>query len=243
MAASVQEVEKLVEESSLIFKATVSRLGHSNEPSLAASDSSILGHVDAVFRAGSALGDLVGRSLTIQMSQNRTARVGDQAIFFANGLVYGAQIAVLEVGRLEPTAKVEKDIIAAIGALPTRHLASRLETAELIIAGTVVHVRSSGIKEPVSFHSPKWMVAVIHVSSALKGKAGDDEVEVVFPSSHDQRWSSAPKFRDKQEGIFILRRGLTEWGLPASSFTAINYADFQPPDSRPRINSLLSHKE
>lgn len=244
MPAHVEEVERLVEESSLIFTATVSRLSHSNEPGFPSGDRSVLAHIDRVFRAGSALGDLVGRSVTIELVQGHWPKVGDQAVFFANGLVYGVQIAVREVGHLAPSAKVEKDVATAIEALPGRHLESRLEGAELVIHGIVVRTRESGIKEPVSFHSPKWMVAVIRVSSALKGKSGDGEVEVVFPSSHDHRWSLAPKFHDKQEGIFILRQGATtHWGLPAQAYTALDPADSQPSEAKARIQSLLSRKE
>lgn len=244
MAANVEEVERLVEESSLIFKATVSRLNHSNEPRFPSGERSVLAHIDGVFRAGSALGDLAGRSVTIELLQGHRPSVGDQAVFFANGLVYGAQIAVREVGHLDPSGKVEKDVVAAIDALPVRHLRSRLEGAELVVAGTVVRTRPSGIKEPVSFHSPHWMVAVIRVSSALKGKAGNGEVEVVFPSSQDHRWSLAPKFHEKQEGFFILRRGATtQFGLPAQAYTALDRADFQPSDAKARIQTLVSRKE
>lgn len=244
MAANVEEVERLVEESSLIFKATVSRLNHSNEPGFPSGERSVLAHIDGVFRAGSALGDLAGRSVTIELLQGHRPSVGDQAVFFANGLVYGAQIAVREVGHLDPSGKVEKDVVAAIDALPVRHLRSRLEGAELVVAGTVVRTRPSGIKEPVSFHSPNWMVAVIRVSSALKGKTGNGEVEVVFPSSQDHRWSLAPKFHEKQEGFFILRRGATtQFGLPGQAYTALDRADFQPSDAKARIQTLVSRKE
>ena len=243
MPPANEEVEKLVEASSLIFKATVSKLNHSNEPGFPANDRSVLAHVDAVFRAGSGVGNLVGRSLTIQLSHSHTPKVGEQAVFLANGKVYGVEIAVLEVGHLEPTAKVEKEVVAAIEELPARHLKSRLEGADLVVAGTVARVRPSGIKEAVSFHSPKWMVAIIRVSSALKGKPGDDEIEVVFPSSHDQHWSTASKFREKQEGVFILRRGVKGWGLPAHAYTALDHADYQPSDARARMNALLSRKE
>jgi len=243
MPGTLEDFQELVEASSLIFKATVSSLNTSNEPGFPSGDRSVVVHVDAVFRAGQALGDLVGRSLTVQLSRIHIPKVGDQVIFFANGLVYGVQIVVRELGRLDPTAKVEKDVVAAIEALPAHHLRSRLEGAELVVAGTVVHLRPSEIREPASFHSPKWMVGVIHVTSALKGKPGDDEVEVVFPASHDQRWSSAPKFREKQQGIFLLRRGAAQWGLPAHAYTALDYADFQPRDTRARIDALLSNKE
>jgi hypothetical protein len=114
----------------------------------------------------------------------------------------------------------------------------------LVVSGTVVRIRPSGIKEAVSFHSPKWTVAVIRISSALKGKTADDEVEVVFPSSHDHRWSLSPKFHNKQEGIFILRRGATtDWGLPEHAYTALDHTDFQPSDAKARIQELMSRKE
>jgi len=59
--------------------------------------------------------------VTIELLHGHRPSVSDQAVFFANGLVYGVQIAVREVGHLAPSTKVENDVVAAIEALPVRH--------------------------------------------------------------------------------------------------------------------------
>jgi hypothetical protein len=239
MAEQTEHIARLVGSSSVIVRATVSQLHASNEPTVSANERLIIAQVDAVLRAGPALGRLAGRAVTIELAPNHGMSVGERAIFFTNGLAYGTQVVLREEGHCEATAQNEKEVSAAIEGLPLRHLESRLHAADVVIVGTVRHVRPSGIKEPISFHSPKWMRAEVHVSNSLKGKRGHDEVEVLFPSARDVLWAHAPRLHEGDEGIFLLRRGVAKWGATADTLTALDPGDFQPIDALSRIRSLL----
>jgi hypothetical protein len=238
---AVEVVEKLVGAASLIFKATVTRLNASNEPTIPPRPGLVVGRVDTVLRASPALGNLVGQEITIQLAAEHPApKVGEHAIFYTNDWIYGTQIAVREVAHREATADAEKDTIEALEKLPVRHLESRLDGAELVIMGVVGRIEPSPVKEPASFNAPLWKLAIVHVESILKGRhRGEprpERVGVLFPSSDD--WSPAPRFEEKQNGIFLLRHE-PRLGLPPEVFTALDPADFQPQTALRLVQSLL----
>ena len=243
MAEQAEQIARLVASSSVIVRATVSQLRASSEPTVSANERLIIAQVDVVLRAGPALGSLAGRAVTVELAPNHGMSVGERAVFFTNGLAYGTQVVLREEGHCAATAQNEKEVTAAIEGLPLRQLESRLQAADLVIVGTVRDVRPSGIREPISFHSPKWMRAEVHVANSLKGRRGHDEVAVLFPSARDVRWAHAPRFHERDEGIFLLHRGVAKWGAPADALTALDHADFQPTDALSRIRSLLRENQ
>ena len=113
--------------------------------------------------------------------------------------------------------------------------------------------------KPVSEHDPVMQEAVVEVESVHKGTAGGSEMTVLFPSSTDVQWYSAPKFRPGQQGFFMLHKeekkaalpgvmgaagaivsAVVEDALPADAFTALHPADFQPLDRPGGIRNLIS---
>jgi hypothetical protein len=102
-----------------------------------------------------------------------------------------------------------------------RELKERIDTADLVVSGTVSAVRlpppaaplthaaraaDAASAGPVSEHDPKWREAVVQVASVHKGHHGDDTVTVLFPASTDVRWYKAPKFEPGQRGTFVLHK-------------------------------------
>jgi hypothetical protein len=243
MPESAENIVRLVERSSVIIRATVSQRGASIEPTVPASPRLVVAHVDSVFRAGPALGGLAGRNVTIELNNGDGLNVGHHAIFFTNGLVYGAQIVLREVGHRDVGAKNEREVAAAVETLPGKHLKARLETADIVIVGTVERVRQSGIKEPISFHSPRWMYADVKVTKPLKGGRRGEKIALLFPSGRDVLWAGAHRFAEHEEGVFLLHRGVAKWGAPPDALTALDPADFQPSDALPRIQQLLTHEQ
>lgn len=142
----------------------------------------------------------------------------------------------------EATPDAEKETIEALENLPVRHFKLRLDGAELVIVGVVVSIGPSPIKEPLSFNAPLWKLAFVRVESLLKNQHGGEprskreRVGVLFPTSDD--WSPAPRFEEKQDGIFLLRHE-PQLGLPHDLFTALDPADFQPRTALQRVQSLL----
>ena len=86
-----------------------------------------------------------------------------------------------------------------------------------------------------------WATAVIKVSSVLKGM-GEDQVEVMFPTSRDEMWAEAPRFAAGDTGIWILRRGKQERGMPrpTGALTALGAGDFQSVSELSRLRDLIA---
>lgn len=240
MPDNAEPMARLVEVASIIVRAVVSQLHASNEPTVSPSERSVIAQVETVFRAGPALQKLAGQAVTIELAApERPLRTGERAIFFTNGLVYGSHVVLREVAHREANAENEREVVREIEALPAQHLKRRLDTAEIVAVGRIEHVRPSGINEPASFHSPKWMSAELHVREALKGSRREERLAILFPSARDVLWATAPRFQDNQEGILLLHRGVAKWGAPLDALTALDAADFQPIDALQSVRALL----
>src|SRR5579859_2555987 len=98
MAEETEELDKLVAESSYVFKATITQLNASNEPTVRPGPGLIVAHVDDAFRASPSVGvrGLRGREVTMRLAGGAPA-LGEKLLVFANEWVYGAQIALREV--------------------------------------------------------------------------------------------------------------------------------------------------
>lgn len=240
MATKAEGLDKVVAESSFVFKATVTRLNASNEPAVPAGPGLIVARVDAAFRASASvgLGDLSGREVTILLAGHEVPVLGDQLLFYANDWIYGTQIALREVAHHDATAKAEKEAIEAVERLPVRHLESRLDGAALVIEGKVESIGPSPVKERASFHSPLWKLAVVRVESTLKGKHDQEHVSVLFPTSAGREWAAAPRLKEHQQGIFILRHEASV-GAPPHVYNALDREDVQPREQLRHLKSLL----
>jgi len=177
------------------------------------------------------------------MRQNIDERVVRRRRIHGRPITHRAQIVLREVGHRDVGVKNEREVAAAVEALPDKHLKARLETADIVIVGTVERVRQSGIKEPISFHSPRWMYADVKVANPLKGGRKGEKIALLFPSGRDVLWAGAHRFAEHEEGVFLLHRGAAKWGAPPDALTALDPADFQPSDALPRIQQLLTHDQ
>lgn len=231
-------VDRLVEQSSYVFRATVSQLNASNEPAVRPGPGLIVAHVDEAFRASPSvgIGALRGRDVTILLAGGAPA-LGDRVLVFANEWLYGAQIALREVAHREATERAEREVLEAVERLPTRHLEARLDGAVLVIEGEVESIRPSPVPDGLSLRSPNYRLAVVRVVSTLKGNAGE-RVNVLFPTNPAPPWRTAPQLKEHESAVFILRHE-TELKAPAEFLTVLDRADVQPRDTLNRIKSLL----
>jgi hypothetical protein len=153
---------------------------------------------------------------------------------------------VREVGRTESESDVSttrRRVAEAHAKVADNKLQNRLTDAELVVAGRVSAVRPApeNIRQgSVSEHDPEWWEAVIQIESVLKGQINEPNLVVLFPSSRDVMWESAPKFREGEEGTWLLRRERMR-GLPTTHeyFTALNPRDFHSTDQIDRIKRLV----
>lgn len=230
-------IQQFVDAATLIFKGAVRSLAASIMPEVPVSDDVAVVTVDTVIAAAPMLGDLKGTALTIRFAGAERPKVGDQAIFFTNAWIYGTHLAVAEVGRVEPAR--EADVVSAVKKRPDRQLAARIAGAEFVVVGVVEKVGPApDVHEPISLHSPSWKLATLRVESVNKGKLTGRRLEVLFASSDDVMWESAPKLQEGQEGIFLLRRGEGPFA-PAEAFTVVEPLDVQPRGALPRVAKLI----
>jgi hypothetical protein len=238
MPMATEGVDKLVEESSYVFKATVTQLNASNEPAVRPGPGLIVAHVDEAFRASPSVGvdGLRGREVTIRFAGGAPA-VGEKLLVFANEWLYGVQIALREVAHQRVTARAEREVAEAVERLPTRHLEARLDGAVLVVEGEVESIEPSPVPDGMTLRSPNYQLAVVRVVSRLKGECGE-HVNVLFPTNPAPPWGTAPRLKEHQNGIFILRHETALQAAP-QFLTALDPDDVKPRDALNRIRSLL----
>jgi hypothetical protein len=198
--------------------------------------------VDEAFRASPSVGvdGLRGRDVTMLLAGG-APRLGDKLLVFANEWVYGVQIALREVGHHKATARAEKEVAEAVERLPLRYLEERLDGAALVIDGEVESIGPSPVPDGFNLRSPNYRLAVVRVASALKGKAGE-RVHVLFPTNPAPPWRTAPRLREHEHAILILRHE-TALRAPAEYFTALDPGDVRPRDELNRIKIGCKRKK
>lgn len=230
----------LVDTSSIVVKGTIQSLGASLTNEVPASENLAVLKVDATLAAASALGDLSAAPIMILLRDSEERAVGDQAIFFANPWIYGSHLAIVEVGRVEYGRETE--VTEAIEKRGDRKLFARLDAAELVVVSTVEKIEEADIPEPISEHAPEWQKATLRVESVERGKHSGRHLEVLFASSDEPAFESAPKLQPGQEGIFLLRRGEGPFA-PPDAFTVLNRLDVQSRSALSLVREHLKSKE
>ena len=239
MARGAEEVDRLVEESSYVFKGAVTQLNASNEPAIRPGPGLIVAHVNEAFRASPSVGinGLRGRDVTVLLAGGEAPALGEELLVFANEWLYGVQIALREVTHRRATAQAEREVVTAVERLPNRRLEARLDGAELVVEGEVESIVPSPIPDGMNLHSPYYQLAIVRVASKLKGECGE-RVNVLFPTNPAPPWRTAPRLKEGERAVFILRHE-TILKAPPEFFTALDPDDVQPRESLNRIRSLL----
>jgi hypothetical protein len=206
----------------LVFQGTVKKIKAATMKNVSVDDRTAVVHVDQVLESPPNLRHLAGSDITVQLTER--AAVNQSLLFHAAGWVFGDSIAVRAVTQ-EPIQRSHAPLLAR-GGDPAEHLAQRalkerVDSADLVVSGTVVAVRLPEGSEPVagatrgatavnakpvSEHDPKWREAIVEVADVHKGDQATKRVSVLFPASIDVRWFKAPKFHAGQQGYFILHK-------------------------------------
>lgn len=206
----------LLSEAAFSFVGTVERLPAPTAEGVPADERTAVVRVDRVLQAPPAFSRLAGTSVTLQLLPDaEPSTVGSSFVFFANGLAFGAGIALTEVGR-QPVEDVEPHLetmatpgaSAAIDALQREVVGARLRehsaTADAVVLARVVGLeRASGA--PVREHDPDWWRATLHVTHVERGDMEDDsDVKVLYANSLDVQWRDSPKPKASQSGLWLL---------------------------------------
>ena len=231
----------LTRSSSLIFTGTVVQRGTSTVPTLSPQENLVVVRVDRGLRVDPVLGDLHDKMITVAAPAPESLSPGQRAVFFTNSWIHGRGIAVREVDHLD--IGEEENVAAAVAQLPQVYLMERLRSAELVVNAQVVQI-SPVQKTSGERNAALWAAAHLQVERVLRGQPRESTV-VYFPTAGRPPWTSAPRFKEQQRGIFILHAPsrnatLSEATLDAGSLVALDPADFQPESQLPEVEKLLA---
>lgn len=234
-------VEDLTRQATLVFKGTVEKTRASNMPAVKASDATAIVRVDQLIDSPGAPPGLTGKQITVQMLEPGSVKPGTQAIFFTKGWLLGKSMAVIEVGQLpatESTGGLSEKVKSVRQQISDEALQNQMATAEAVVAGRVTAVRPSEIPHLDTEHDPDWYVAMIQLESVIKGQLKDREVAVLFPHSDDVAWHNSPKFKEGQQGIWLLHRNQARLPGIENQLTALRPLDFHPREELSRVERL-----
>ena len=238
-------VEELVRQSKFIFRGTVRQLGASTIPNIPVSQDLVIVRVDEIYVGPPSLNGFTSKDITVRLKQTPPVTVGQRWVFFTVGWLFGKSIAVIEVGRIEfnddTAGVIRQQIAAAVQSISDQELQKRLARAELVVLGKVSSIRPQSGTEQAdrgTEHDPNLREAVIQVESVEKGQLPSPTVSALFANSIDVQWFTSPKFREGQEGIFILFRNEID-GLPIEGLTALDSQDVLPRSELERVRRLL----
>jgi hypothetical protein len=232
-------VTRLLSDAAFSFVGTVEHVGAATMEDVAVDEATLVVHVDQVLHAPESFGTLAGELVTLQPADGApAAEEGSQWAFFANGLAFGASIALTEVGRLavDDVEKAGPQTTAANAEPPFEALQAEIEAtrvrghaddADAVVLGRVVGLeRASG--SPLGEHHPDWWRATLHVVHVERGDIkADSEVKVLYANSLDVRWRDAPKPKASQNGLWLLHATQGD-EHELAPFQILHAADFQP---------------
>jgi hypothetical protein len=225
----------------LVFIGTVVRVNATTVPEVSASESTAIVRVDEVVEGPDAPPDLAGKEITVQLSRPGGVKPGEHATFFTKGWLLGDSMAVIEVGHSAETLspqQVRDTVHGERQKAVDQALQEEIVSAELIVTGKVTRVAPAGIPELPTEHTPLWKKADIEVESALKGHVTGHSVYVLFPASEDPAWHTSPKFREGQQGIWLLHRNQLKLRGVENQYTVLKPLDFQTRDELGRVQRL-----
>lgn len=236
-----------LEQSQWVIRATVEEPTKSTVAVLPSSANTVALRVDEILYGPETFADHKNRVVTLYSNQPAGLVKGYRAVFFTRSWVYGASLAVAEVGRVEEdtTANIRSEIDSARGALTDQKLRERIRRAELVILGKVAKTQPAHETQRhrvETEHDPEWWTASVEVVSTEMGKVAEHVVSVLFPSSRDEMWIDSRKLAPGQTWILILQRNQVEKGWPVlrlPGLTALDPLDVQPPDQLDRIRELI----
>lgn len=221
-------IHNLAQEARFVFRGTVKKLKAATMSSVPVTGSTVIVKVDEIIQAPRALSNYTGKEITVQLSGRQKVKVGQAAVFFTNGWLFGDSVAVQSIGHhpVEKTALALRMTDAGPGDpvknLAKRDMKARLDNADVVVSGRVKSISlpeepaggpaltaiadRTTRRAPVSEHDPMWREAEVEVDDVHKGKHSKKTIVIRFPASRDVMWRKAPKFHPGQEGYFMLQK-------------------------------------
>ena len=232
--------EELSRLANFVFKGTVQKLKAATMDAVPVTNNTITVLVEGIIEAPDAMTDFAGREITVELGGGKKIKKGEQAIFYANGWIFGDGLAVRSLDHRPAMAGLEAMGVSPgnpVENLANKNARIRFEQSRTVVTGRVTSVRlppsqmaafraspaaimgaesaaDTSVVEPdftpVSEHDPIIQEAVVEVDTVHKGEQVAKEVTVRFPNSTDVQWYKAPKFRAGQQGFFMLHKEETK---------------------------------
>lgn len=95
--------EELAQQARFIFRGTVEQLQAATMTNVPVTGRTVVVRVDEVIQAPSALAHVAGQRITVQLGSRERVTVGQQAVFYTNGWLFGESVAVQSIGHRPPT--------------------------------------------------------------------------------------------------------------------------------------------
>lgn len=204
------ELDKMVVDASLVVKGKVVVL-HTSLTDEEDVDNHGVVEVTEVVDGPETLRDLKGQQITVRFADIGKVKEGEERLIFAEPYWFGEFIGVDEkasVGsgdKLYADQEIKKHIQSARKKVEEDATAKRLKAATLVVTGKVSQINPAKLEtRVVTEHDPEWMEAEIQIEETLNGKADGGSVKILFASSNDVMYYLAPKFKQGDEGIFLL---------------------------------------
>lgn len=241
-------VKELTKQAGMVFEGAIRRM---DEGSAGEGRKTAVVEVVKILKGPSVFSKFAGREVNVQLHRSGELRPNFRAVFFTAGVSFGQSLVLREVGQPEEGRQgVEREVQEAVQESDDDKLLSRLNQAELVVAGTCVEVRpfeDKNSKKPVSEHDPDWWVCVIEVSSMEKGKGKTEkgktvtEVATLFAHSTDIVWYRSPKFHKGVAGVWLLHRR-DHLGKPVPGLVTDHPLDFHPLTRLDHVRALLKRE-
>jgi hypothetical protein len=212
-------VKDLLAESNLAFTGSVEEARATRVPDLPVDDRTVVVRVGEVLHAPPAVDLQPGSTVTVQLAEDLPPlSAGEEATFFANGLAYGDELAVAEVGRTSaedaaPTARMAgldegvTPVRAAAAELAEDEVVEHAREADAAVRAQVVALTMVPRPGPPLEHDPQWWIATLRTDVVAKGDIAEGEdVAVLYANSLDVRVRHRPKPKAGQGGLWLLHR-------------------------------------
>jgi len=212
-------MKELMARSGLVFTGTVDQVGASTVSDVPVDERTVVVRVGQALHAPAAVDLVPDERVTVQLADTLPPlRAGDEATFFANGVVYGQDLAVAEVGRVSPqetarmaaveTGMVEHPVQAALAELAQDEVIEHARSAAAVVRAQVTGLRMVPRSGPPQEHDPHWWIATLRADLVVTGElVAPTDLSVLYANSLDVRWRHHLKPKAGQGGLWLLHPG------------------------------------
>jgi len=196
-----------IRKASFVFSGHILAIGKNNLEVLESDERMVMIYVDDVVMSPRILGDLTGKTITLNLQTLEGIKEGQEMTFFATSWNYGKNIGVIEIGRSEiKIAEIREAILNERIRQLDEELEKHIKDAELIISGKIISTYRAGKNEylPGIEDGVEWWKAEVAIYTVEKGIVSSSDLQIFYPTNGEREWSLYPQFQTGQEGIWFL---------------------------------------